>query len=402
MQIDTKGEFHGLGIEITKSEDDFIQVVAPIDGTPAQRAGIESKDEIASICPTEPPEDWTEDCRTTKSMTLFEAVQLMRGKKGTEITIHILREGFDHPQPFTIVRDVVHVDSVSSRWLDPGYGYLRIRAFQESTYDEALEGIAKLVEDESAEELRGLVIDLRDNPGGLLDQAVKVANLWVEDGLIVYTQGRHEGQRHDFAARRTSLGGDYPLVVLVNGGSASASEIVAGALQDHERALVLGSQTFGKGSVQTVFPLEDGSGLRLTTALYYTPSGRSIQAKGIEPDIEVYPLPPGIEMSLRRSHLREEDLLGHFTHDEAEENGDGGAPPSAEEGEKVGEEELDGESGSDELVDLPLDLTDHQLSRGLEVLKSWNYFQRLGPPQEASSAVEEASAVVQQDSEPSS
>jgi carboxyl-terminal processing protease len=413
MQIDTRGEFHGLGIEITKSEEDYIQVVAPIDGTPAQRAGIESKDEIASICPTEPPEDWEgEECRGTKDMTLYEAVHLMRGKKGTEITIYILREDFDRPLPFTIVRDVVQVTSVQSRWLDEGYGYLRINSFQERTHEEATESLDKL-KSEAPEGLKGLVVDLRDNPGGLLDQAVKISNLWISDGVIVYTQGRHESQRHDFNAVPVELDKYYPIVVLVNGGSASASEIVSGALQDHRRALILGTQTFGKGSVQTVFPLEDESALRLTTALYYTPSGRSIQATGINPDIEVHPLPPGIEDSPQMRRLRERDLLGHFSHNDAESNrddpGGNGSPDEAEESEATESGEDEPESGEDEpesgkqgdARELPLDLSDRQLARGLEVLKSWTYFEHLRGEPEIATATESV-VPAQQDSEPGS
>jgi carboxyl-terminal processing protease len=189
MQVDTKGEFHGLGIEITKRKDGYIEVVAPIDGTPAARAGIRSRDQITSICPTETPAEWTEECQPTKNMTLFEAVQLMRGRKGSEITIDIMREGFEAPEPFTIVRDVVKVVSVAGRLLEPGYAYLRVRAFQERTapdLDQALERLRA----EAGGHFEGLVIDLRDNPGGLLDQAVKVADRWLDDGLLVYTKGR--------------------------------------------------------------------------------------------------------------------------------------------------------------------------------------------------------------------
>ena len=201
MQVDTRGEFHGLGIEISKRRDGFIEVVAPIEGTPAFQAGIRARDNIVAICPTEVPDDWTEDCRSSKAMTLFEAVQLMRGKRGTEITIEIYREGFEEPRPFKIRRDVVKIQSVSGSMLEPGYAYVRIRAFQETTIDD-LEGVIERLREESeGENFDGMVLDMRDNPGGLLDQAVKVSNVWLEDGLVVYTQGRIDNQRQEFRAQ---------------------------------------------------------------------------------------------------------------------------------------------------------------------------------------------------------
>ena len=354
MQVDTKGEFHGLGIEITKRKDGYIEVVAPIEGTPADRAGIKARDQITAICPTEVPEDWTEDCGPTKNMSLFEAVKLMRGKKGTEITVEIYREGFEEPEPVTIKRDVVKVVSVSARMLEPGYAYVRLRAFQERSDHDLEEALAKLHQE--SETFDGLVLDMRDNPGGLLDQAVKIADIWLSEGLVVYTKGRVDSQLQEFRAHAAGTEPGYPIVVLVNEGTASASEIVAGALQDHHRALVIGRQTFGKGSVQTVYPLEGGSGLRLTTALYYTPGGRSIQEVGIQPDIPVEVIEVAAAPS--RPRLREQDLEGHFTHQEAD-------PASGEE-----------LAGSDSPTDV-------QLARGLEVLKSWTYFERLreSPPE---------------------
>jgi carboxyl-terminal processing protease len=356
MQVDTKGEFYGLGIEITKRRDGYIEVVSPIDGTPAAEVGIRARDQIVAICPTEVPDDWTEDCHSTKGMTLFKAVRLMRGEKGTEITIDIYRKGFNEPQPFTIVRDVVKVVSVSGRLLEPGYGYVRLRAFQERTIQD-LEKALKKLHEEAGGPLDGLVIDMRDNPGGLLDQAVKVADLWLDDGLVVYTQGRVESQRQDFRAHREGTESSYPITILVNEGTASASEIVAGALQDQHRALVIGVKTFGKGSVQTVFPLEGGRALRLTTALYYTPAGRSIQEVGITPDIVVQAQAANGEADTAGpQRIREKDLEGHFTQEDA--NPDAG--PSE------GEPEAEGPADSDV-----------QLARALEVLKSWTYFERL-------------------------
>ena len=360
MQVDTRGEFHGLGIEITKTRDGFIEVVAPIEGTPAFLAGIEARDQIVAICPTEVPAEWEEDCRSTKNMTLFEAVQLMRGRKGTEITIDIYREGFEEPEPFVIRRDVVKIQSVSGRMLEPGYAYVRIRAFQERTLDDLEDALEDLHEESGLETFEGLVLDLRDNPGGLLDQAVKVSDVWLGEGLVVYTQGRDPGQRQEFSAHRDGTEPEYPIAVLVNGGTASASEIVAGALQDHFRALVIGRKTFGKGSVQTVYPLDSYNGLRLTTALYYTPAGRSIQEVGIHPDIDVAQSSEAGE-TLARQRVRERDLEGHLRHSDAEP---GAGEPESEErtGDPAGAE---GETG------------DRQLDRAVEVLKSWTYFDRL-------------------------
>lgn len=359
MQVDTKGEFHGLGIEISKTRDGYIEVVSPIEGTPAYRAGIKSRDQIVAICPTERPEEWTEDCAPTKSMTLFEAVNLMRGRKGTEITIDIFRDGFDEPRPFTVTRDVVKVESVTGRMLEPGYAYVRLRAFQERTSRDLKEVLDKL-HAENAKPFDGVVLDLRDNPGGLLNQAVQVSDAWLSEGLVVYTKGREDGQRQEFRAAAAGTEPSYPITVIVNEGSASASEIVAGALQDQHRALVVGKKSFGKGSVQTVYPLEGGNGLRLTTALYYTPGGRSIQEVGIVPDIvvESSEFEQVAHQADSRRRLREADLEGHFTHEEAE-------PAKADDSSAAGRP-----GASDQDSDL-------QLDRALEVLKSWTYFERL-------------------------
>jgi carboxyl-terminal processing protease len=365
MQVDTKGEFHGLGIEISKTREGYVEVVSPIEGTPADRAGIKARDQITSICPTTPPESWDEECRTTKNMSLFDAVSLMRGKKGSMITIHIFRKGFESPQPFTITRDVVKGVSVSGRMLEPHYAYVRMRAFQERTIHDLDRTLERLHED-SGDAFRGLILDMRDNPGGLLDQAVKVSDRWLDEGLVVYTKGRVDSQRQEFRAHGPGTETSYPIVVLVNEGTASASEIVAGALQDHHRALVIGEKTFGKGSVQTVYPLEGGSGLRLTTALYYTPGGRSIQEVGIEPDIRVQPGASGAggEEADDPHRLRERDLEGHFTQEEAD--------PGVPEAEELPEARRSLES-------------DVQLARALEVLKSWTYFERLIQDREAAS-----------------
>ncbi|MGI9432650.1 MAG: S41 family peptidase [Myxococcota bacterium] len=375
MQVDTKGEFHGLGIEIMKRRDGYIEIVAPIDGTPASRAGLRARDQVVAICPTEQPEDWTEPCRSTKGMELHEAVLYMRGRKGSKITIHILRDGFEAPTPYDIVRDVVKVESVEGKMLESGYGYVRVRSFQERTAED-LRRIMRSLREEADGSFAGFVLDLRDNPGGLLDQAVRVADVWLSEGLIVYTQGRVEAQRQELRARADGEDGAYPMVVLVNAGSASASEIVAGALQDQNRALVLGTSSFGKGSVQTVYPLDDGSGLRLTTALYYTPEGRSIQEVGIEPDI-VVELAPEVGDGAELRQLRERDLEGHFTHEDAEPGPESRREPEAAPTAEAGEE--------------PEDV---QLTRALEVLKSWAYFERLrGTQQRAEVSAPSASVL---------
>ena len=371
MQVETRGEFQGLGIEISKQSGAFIEVVSPIDGTPASRAGIEARDRITSICPTVKPEEWTEDCRGTTEMTLFEAVSLMRGKRGTSIAIYILREGWSEPQVFEIKRDTVKVASVRSELIEPGIGHLRITSFQERTGRDVSARLDDLREENDGP-IEGLVLDLRDNPGGLLNQAVEVADHWLADGLVVYTQGRDERERTEYNSAANMLEPDYPIVVLVNEGSASASEIVAGALQDHHRAIVVGVTTFGKGSVQTVYPLDGGAGLRLTTALYYTPAGRSIQEVGIRPDLVVRRNDAAGEGLPNRRRVREKDLLGHFTQQDATQIEGGDAPHRILEHEQ-GE---DGVPGPSEAAVVE-DAVDVQLARAVEVLKSWTYFEDL-------------------------
>jgi carboxyl-terminal processing protease len=379
MQEETKGEFQGLGIEISKESGEFIEVVSPIDNTPAARAGIRARDRITSICPTEAPQEWTNPCRSTLDMTLFEAVSLMRGVKGTSIGIFILREDMAEPRRFEIKRDTVKLQSVRADLLEPGIGHLRINSFQERTGHDVQARLLDL-EVENDAPLLGLVLDLRDNPGGLLNQAVEVADQWLREGIVVYTQGRDERERTDYEATSLLVADDYPLVVLVNAGSASASEIVAGALQDHHRAIVLGVPTFGKGSVQTVYPLDGGAGLRLTTALYYTPSGRSIQEVGIIPDLEVN---QGDEDALgfpKRRRVRERDLAGHFTQEDASDHSDSNPPPTriTDPASGAGEDaEGDNADPSDASMDSATEAErrDIQLLRAVEVLKSWNYFE---------------------------
>ncbi len=356
MQVETKGTFGGLGIEIT-IKDGYITVVSPIAGTPAYRVGIQPGDKIIKI-----------EGKSTKNMSLIDAVKLMRGPKGSKINITVYREGMTRPEEYTIVRDVIHIESVKARVLEKGYVYVKIASFQEKTDQDLEKAIADL---RKKGDVRGLVLDLRNNPGGLLDQAVKVSNVFLDGGLIVYTDGRVENQKMRFEATKGTKEVNYPMVVLVNGGSASASEIVAGALQDHRRALILGTQTFGKGSVQTIIPLEGGSGLRLTTAHYFTPDGHSIQAKGIGPDIVVEPVDVKASEDPKAEDediflLREENLEGHLENpDEPDES----AEP-AEDDEKSSTPPDPRETYGDPKNDV-------QLARALELLKSWHVFEAL-------------------------
>lgn len=273
LQDDTKGEFSGIGIVITTKEG-ILTVVSPIEGTPAYEAGIQAGDIIVKI-----------DGVSTKGMPLWEAVGKMRGPRYKKVLITVFREGTAAPLEFDLKRDLIPMTSVRSAVLKPGYGYLRVTNFRMNTAEDMEKDLRKLETAEGG--LKGLVIDLRDNPGGLLDQAIKVSDLFLDQGNIVSIKGRLEKNTQVFKAYPDGEARDYPIVVLINGGSASASEIVAGALQDQSRALILGTPSFGKGSVQTVRPLKDGFGIKYTIARYYTPNGRSIQAKGIQPDIEV-------------------------------------------------------------------------------------------------------------------
>lgn len=359
LQVETKGSFGGLGIEIT-NRNGMLTVVAPIEDTPAYRAGIKAQDVILKI-----------DGEFTKDMTLVEAVKKMRGPKGTKVKLTIKR-GEDSTALFdvTLVREIIKIQSVKWKALEDGYGYIRLTQFQERTDEDVTKALRGL--EKAPGGLRGLVLDLRNNPGGLLTQAVKVTDLFLDAGLIVYTDGRLENQKQKYFAHKTSTWTGFPMVVLVNGGSASASEIVAGALQDHKRALVLGTTTFGKGSVQTILPLDDSSALRLTTARYYTPSGRSIQATGIVPDIE---MEQGMQLAQGERGgvvLREANLPRHLEHPEKgkatpepREDEEAPAPASTPEPASAGprEDVREGELGRDP-----------QLDRALELLKSWQVF----------------------------
>ncbi|WP_018141942.1 S41 family peptidase [Thioalkalivibrio sp. ALJ7] len=275
MQVGTSGEFGGLGIEVGM-EDGFVKVIAPIDDTPASRAGIEAGDLIIRL-----------DGESVRGMSLSDAVAKMRGEKGSDITLTVMRDGEDQPKEITITRDVIQVQSVRSEILEDGYGYVRISNFQQRTARDLVRAVEDLQE---KGELNGLILDLRNNPGGILNGAVGVSDAFLEEGLIVYTEGRLEDSQFRYQASPGDVLKGAPMVVLVNRGSASASEIVAGALQDHKRAVVMGQNTFGKGSVQTILPLTQNTGIKLTTARYFTPDGRSIQEDGIEPDIRLQDL----------------------------------------------------------------------------------------------------------------
>ena len=299
LQVETKGSFSGIGIEITL-KDDMLTVVSPIEDTPAFKVGIQAGDRIIKI----------ED-ESTKDMSIFEAVKKLRGVKGSEVTISIHREDWTDIQEFTIVRDVIPIHSVRSNILEPGYGYVRITNFQRNTAKDLKDSIEKLLKENM---LKGLVLDLRNNPGGLLDASIKVVDIFLDEGIIVFTKGRIKDQNMEFSAHGVGPDYNFPMVILINGGSASAAEIVAGALQDHKRALILGTPSFGKGSVQTIIPMADGAGLRLTTARYYTPSGNSIQATGITPDVLV-PKVDAKEDDKDKGpmkYLREKDLRHHL------------------------------------------------------------------------------------------
>ncbi len=299
LQVETKGSFSGIGIEITIKED-MLTVVSPIEDTPAFKAGIKAGDRIIKI-----------DGESTKDMSIFDAVKKMRGPKNSEVTISIHREDWTDIQEFTIVRDVIPLHSIRVKILEPGYGYVRITNFQKNTSRDLQDGIDKLLQKGL---LEGLILDLRNNPGGLLDASVKVVDLFLDEGIIVSTKGRLKDQNMEFSAHAGGQDYNFPLVILINGGSASASEIVAGALQDHNRALILGTQSFGKGSVQTIIPMTDGAGLRLTTARYYTPNGISIQATGITPDylIAEDDLTDEKTDTSHKAFLREKDLKHHL------------------------------------------------------------------------------------------
>jgi carboxyl-terminal processing protease len=371
LQVQTKGEFGGLGIEIT-IKDGLLVVVAPMEDSPAEKAGVRPGDIIVKI-----------DGKFTKEFSLVDAVKRLRGPKGTAIEISLGRKGSAGLIDATIVRDIIAVRSVKARYLGDGFGYVRVSQFMEHTADDLKTALNTLTKDSSLPELRGLVLDLRNNPGGLLAQAVKIGDMFLKEGVIVYTDGRVEAQKQKFFAHARGTEPEYPMVVLVNSGSASASEIVAGALKDHGRALILGQQTFGKGSVQTITPLENGGALTLTTALYYTKSGNSIQARGVKPDIEV-DISQGIDkepVQTRRSPLsevREEDLPGAIENPSAQsgQKGEGDALRKLNKTEVVAP---DVAAINPETVDLlEWGKKDPQFQRAFDLIKTFTVFKAPG------------------------
>ncbi len=305
LQIGTTGEFGGLGIEVGM-ENGFVRVISPIEDTPADKAGVEAGDLIIQLDETQ-----------VKGLTLNEAVKLMRGKRGSKILLTIVREGEAKPLEISVTRDVIRVKSVRSRILEPGYGYIRISSFQSKTTRNVIAAVEKLL-DKADQNLQGLVLDLRNNPGGVLTGAVGVSDIFLKDGeLIVFTKGRVEDAELNYSASTNDSVNGIPIIVLINEGSASASEIVAGALQDHKRAVIMGQKSFGKGSVQTILPLKEDAALKLTTARYYTPSGKSIQNEGIDPDILVEEIHGGEgEENKRFEFVREADLQGHLENNQ--------------------------------------------------------------------------------------
>ncbi|NOX09789.1 MAG: S41 family peptidase [Gammaproteobacteria bacterium] len=360
LRVGTTGEFGGLGIEVGM-EDGFVRVVSPIDDTPAQKAGMQSGDLIIRL-----------DDTPVKGMTLRDAVKIMRGEPGEPIMLTVVREGVERPLKVEIIRAIIKVRSVKSRVLEDGYAYVRISQFQSKTAKNLDEELEKLKEEMG--EISGMILDLRNNPGGVLNGAVDVSDAFLQKGLIVYTEGRIDDSLMRFNAKPGDLLDGAPLVVLVNQGSASASEIVAGALQDHKRALVVGRKTFGKGSVQTIMPLSPETAVKMTTARYFTPSGRSIQAEGIVPDITFEKLKVTVVKTPFKA-VREADLTGHLEHKNSE-NGD--ADIEADKGRKKGKVKnkdkddtvnKDDATDKDEEKENTLAKTDYQLYEALNLLK---------------------------------
>lgn len=322
LKIGTTGQFGGLGIEVGM-ENGFVKVISPIDDTPAARAGVQASDLIIKL-----------DDKHVKGMTLNEAVKIMRGKPNTDIVLTIVREGESKPLVITITREIIRVKSVKNRMLEPGYGYVRITNFQSRTTTDLLKAISDLQKETS---LEGLILDLRNNPGGVLNGAVGVSDAFIDDGLIVYTEGRIEDSSHRYLATPGDSLNGAPLVILINGGSASASEIVAGALQDHKRAIIMGTKSFGKGSVQTIQELRNGSAVKLTTARYFTPNGRSIQATGIVPDIRLKTLKIPSTDENQGTTFSENDLDGRLSNPNGDTNETDGDAKDKKDSEKLAE-----------------------------------------------------------------
>ncbi len=340
LEMETRGSFGGIGIEITMKKD-ILTVVSPIEDTPAYNAGIKAGDHIIQI-----------DGKSTKDITIMEAVKKLRGPKDSKVTVTIMREDMTKPKDFVITRSIIKIRSVKSKIYDDHIAYIRVSSFQERTADD----LKKVLSDIKAKNgvLEGIILDLRNNPGGLLNQAVAVADVFLKSGVIVTTRGRTRNMETKSVAKDDGDEPMCPIVALVNEGTASAAEIVSGALQDNGRALILGTQTFGKGSVQTVIPLEDGSALKLTTAKYYTPSGRSIQAEGIKPDIIVKYVKPSEDKEMTDDFIRERDLKGHIEP----------------------KKENDTNKDSDAKKEQDNLMQDNQLKSALDIIKSWDIIKK--------------------------
>ncbi|MCJ7774574.1 MAG: S41 family peptidase, partial [Desulfobacterales bacterium] len=347
LEVETQGQFGGIGIEITILKD-ILTVVSPIEGTPAFSAGVKSGDQIIKI-----------DGKTTKDITIMEAVKKLRGPKDTKVIITIMRENMSTPKDITLKRAVIQIKSVRYKILEDNIAYIRIASFHERTAEDLRKALRET--SEKLRPMKGLILDLRNDPGGLLTQAIETSDMFLTSGVIVSTRGRTKNMETKAIARNNNNEINCPMVVLVNEGTASAAEIVAGALQDNGRALIVGTQTFGKASVQTIIPLEDGSALKLTTARYYTPKGRSIQAEGIKPDIVVKYINPSEETGntilSREDRLREKDLKGHIK-------------PAKEDGTKLDETKAKAINDSPELA------LDNQLKTAVDILKSWDIMKK--------------------------
>lgn len=345
LEVETQGRFGGIGIEITILKD-VLTVVSPIEDTPAYKAGVKSGDQIIKI-----------DGKSTKDIPVMEAVKKLRGPKDSKVTITIMRENMAKPKDIVLNRAIIQVKSVKAKAFDDHIGYIRIASFHERTAQDLRKALAEVAE--KTKPMKGLVLDLRNDPGGLLNQAIEVSDMFLKSGIIVSTRGRTKSMETKAMARDNgSKEVTVPVVVLVNEGTASAAEIVAGALQDNGRALIVGTQTFGKASVQTVIPLEDGSALKLTTARYYTPKGRSIQAEGIKPDIIVKLVKPSEEPENGLSErLREKDLKGHIK-------------PAKEDGTQLDENKVEGLKETDDLA------KDNQIKTAVDILKSWHLMKK--------------------------
>jgi carboxyl-terminal processing protease len=339
LEVETRGSFGGIGIEITILKD-ILTVVSPIEDTPAYQAGIQAGDQILGI-----------DGKSTKNITIMEAVSKLRGPKDTKVTVTIMREGLAKPKDMVMTRSIIKIQSIKARIYEDRIGYIRIASFQETTLNDLRKALKNL--DDPIHPIKGLVLDMRNNPGGLLNQAVEISDVFLKSGVIVSTKGQSKSLENTFSAKDNGNEPACPIMVLVNEGTASAAEIVSGALRDNRRAIIVGAPTFGKGSVQTIIPLEDGSALKLTTAKYYTPSGRSIQAEGITPDIAIKYQRITDDKEGAENRIRERDLKGHIRS--PKENGETAVETSARETEEL--------------------MRDGQLKGAIDILKSWDIFQ---------------------------